>query len=555
MSRKGQTRAVRQGRWMMIPALMLILAAGVCVILWFGAQKQGFHEDEIYSYYSSNRTAGIAWPDREWMDTRTMTDEFVVLPGEGFRFGLVKTVQSWDVHPPLYYDLLHAACSFYPGLFSKWLGIGVNLIAYVLCFLMLVAICRECRLSDRFTAFFLFLWAIHPLTVSAAMFVRMYFWLTFFVLSCLFIHLRMLRGFTRIRMAALMLVSFLGFLTHYYYVVFFFFTGLTMSLLWFLQKTADTAATDLSTRLGRIVRYVFCCGVAIAAAVLYYPACLGHIFRGYRGREAAGAFLALSGWGTRLAFFGSLINEYLFSGALPVLLFLYLVFVLAGDRRAGAFRLTTVLTVVPTVGYFFVVSATALILGSTSNRYLLPVDPLILLVIFATGSDLLKRMIRTWKPSADTPRAHRSEWLWRGMSAVLPILFGAMMMFLVGKGLVADGHVLFLYPENAAAMEEAETNRDTPVLVLYNGETTENIWQLYDKLKEFPRVYFADAANGEPFEDPTLLSCPKLYVFAADTADNIDRDLRLADLVRLNPKLSGRQTLYRQNMWTWYRLE
>nr|MCR5674774.1 hypothetical protein [Lachnospiraceae bacterium] len=534
-----------------------ILLLGIAMILFFGTRKQGFHEDEIYSYFSSNRTAGVAWPDREWMDTQTLTDEMVVLPGEGFRYGLVRTVQSWDVHPPLWYDILHTACSLVPGTFTKWTGIGVNLAAFVLCYFLLLAICRECRLSHRFTALFLLLWAIHPLTVSAAMFIRMYLWFTVFVLACAWLHLRMLHGFTKRRMAGVMIISFLGFLTHYYYLIFFFFTGVTICLLWFLQKTEDTAATELNARIGRIVRYVICCAVSLAAAILYYPASLSHIFRGYRGREAAEALRTASGWAGRLSFFGGLVNDFVFGGALPVLLFLYLVLVIGGGRVQRRWRPAALLLGLPTFLYFLVVSATALLLGNTSNRYLMPVDPLIYLLVLSAGYRLLRRLIRYWRPERGRDERHlqRKVFRWRMLRAALIALFVAVFLFIDLNGLFITEQVLFLYPENAAAMETARANRDIPVIILYNEKSPENIWRLYDKLAVFPRVYYVNAANGEPLEEKVFKECPELYVFAADTEENMDRDARLADLMRGNPQLEEKEALVRDVMWTWYDLK
>ena len=82
---------------------------------WFCTQKQGFHEDEFYTYYSTARTNGFYVEDGKWMDSETYRKEFVVLPGERFQYGLVKQVQSWDVHPPMYYWVFHTAASLVPG--------------------------------------------------------------------------------------------------------------------------------------------------------------------------------------------------------------------------------------------------------------------------------------------------------------------------------------------------------------------------------------------------------------------------------------------------------
>ena len=80
----------------------IILIVSVLLSIFFGFQKSGFHEDEYYTYFSSNRSLGLYQPDREWQDKQTIYDEFSVKPGEGFNYGLVNLVQSWDVHPPIY---------------------------------------------------------------------------------------------------------------------------------------------------------------------------------------------------------------------------------------------------------------------------------------------------------------------------------------------------------------------------------------------------------------------------------------------------------------------
>ena len=96
--------------------------------------------DELYTYYSTNKTAGVFVEDRTWMEGEELRNEFVVLEGEEFRYSVVKMMQSWDVHPPFYYYLIHTVSSLSPGVFSKWQGIVVNLIAYVLSFYLLAKV-------------------------------------------------------------------------------------------------------------------------------------------------------------------------------------------------------------------------------------------------------------------------------------------------------------------------------------------------------------------------------------------------------------------------------
>lgn len=98
-------------RFIGIMAVLLLLQ--LLTLFYFGNRKAGFHEDEMYTYYSSNKTAGLFVNDRQWMERDQLRNDFVVLEGEGFRYGVVKQMQSWDVHPPLYYYIFTppAPCS------------------------------------------------------------------------------------------------------------------------------------------------------------------------------------------------------------------------------------------------------------------------------------------------------------------------------------------------------------------------------------------------------------------------------------------------------------
>ena len=192
--------------------MVLLLCLQIIVLFYYGSRKAGFHEDELYSYYSSNKTAGLFVNDREWTTGESFRNELVVLPGEQFRYGVVKQMQSWDVHPPLYYYLLHTVCSLTPGIFSKWQGISVNLAGFVISFILLAyaayltavyPMSRQPELSDsqkqayRKRGYALAgtvcaMWGFGAAVISGVMFIRMYQWLTVFVLLCLCLHLRAL---------------------------------------------------------------------------------------------------------------------------------------------------------------------------------------------------------------------------------------------------------------------------------------------------------------------------------------------------------------------------
>ncbi len=361
---KAGMKSAEWGRKKWAAAFAALLVLQVLVIIYFGGRKTGFHEDEYYSFYSTNRTAGLYEPDREWVERDSFRNEFVVLPGEQFRYGLVATVQSWDVHPPFYYFILHTACSFFPGVFSKWLGIGVNLAAFCLNFCLLSWLAymvtgRNKRLAWMVAA----VHGFHPVIISGVMFIRMYEWLTVFVLLCACLHVKAVLkrekpGFINF-LLPLAAVNYLGFLTQYYYIIFLFFmaVGFCLWKLWFICAGSESSGCPHNSddsRVGRelcrcgekalvsggksghagrgiwwvpekaalkrgfweCVKYGCVCGISLLLAVVSYPASLSHIFRGYRGTGAVSEFLDTGNTGERLKFFGGLLNDYLFDGYL-----------------------------------------------------------------------------------------------------------------------------------------------------------------------------------------------------------------------------------------------
>lgn len=104
---------VKKRNWYLILGMLLLVQ--LIAIFYFGSKKAGFHYDEYYSYYSSNVSIGLVPTDREWKPGSEIVDEFRVLPGQRFQYGTVTRMQTYDVHPPFYYLLLHTVCSLFPG--------------------------------------------------------------------------------------------------------------------------------------------------------------------------------------------------------------------------------------------------------------------------------------------------------------------------------------------------------------------------------------------------------------------------------------------------------
>lgn len=537
--------AEKRKRLLWKAAFLLLLLLQLLLLIYYGNRKSGFHEDELYSYYSTNKTAGLFINDREWLDRDSYRNDFVVLPGEQFRYRVVKQMQSWDVHPPFYYYILHTVCSLFPGVFSKWLGIAVNLIAFVPCFFLLAGIVYEIAGKGekglRLAFLTCLLWGGSAAVISGVMFIRMYQWMTLFVLLCAWLHVRAVRRqkFGLSFLIPVGITVFLGFLTQYFYMVFHFFLGAAFCVYLLSRK-----------KIRALLSYGAVCALSFGLAVLYYPASLSHIFRGYRGTEAMDEFANTGNTLGRLQFFAGLFDKYEVAGCLAaILLIICLLWVtrsylmrrrgkmedhLTGGQASGRLPAEIWLLVSACAGYFFIVSKTALLLGETSNRYMLPIYGLLLFLLLYFLTEPLMELL---------PKGKKTGW----------ILFGVLcagVLLMNGISLKA-GRVFFLYEEERSVMAFVKENKDVPVVVFYNSASESNVWRLSDELMEYPEIYLASEDNTGDLTDETLNTSDRVLAYVADHESGtacLDR------LLESNSKLTEYRLIAEKGLWKLYEL-
>lgn len=499
-----------------LPGMILLLIIQLCVALFFCAQKQGFHYDEYYSYYSSNVTYGLHPTDKEWKDTEEIRSEFMALPGEGVAYGMVKLMQSWDVHPPLYYYLLRTVCVLSAGVFSKWQGLSINLLFFVLSWIVLALITKELTGNDKKKiAIVCALFGFSPAVFSGITFIRMYMMLTFACLFILYIHVRTI---VRERLSfvcfylPVILLSFMGFQIHYYFAVFLFFMAAAVSLYLFFHK--ETRKTS----------FLYAASVLLGMflSIVAYPACVSHIFRGYRGTEAQDAFFDMSNIGQRFNFFFDLTNEYAFGGILVVLV---LVMILLGltwkvkintlsmkkalstdsnvensNRRRTKWlpqKQALILTVFVTMGYFLVVAKTALLNAEEAIRYEMPIYGLLIMLVVLC----LDRQAAVFTTDKN------KKW-------IQGVFLGLMGLTLAGQiyGLM-QGKVCFLYPQDKLNVEWAKAQQKEDVVYIYNPANQWMIWDESEELMQYKRIYFVSSMQENVVSDEILSETNHVYVY------------------------------------------
>ena len=501
---------MKKNRWFLLCMIGLLLVQ-LTAVFWFGTQKQGFHYDEYYSYYSSNVTNALVPTDMEWMDTEGIRSEFMALEGEGLGLGMVRLMQSLDVHPPLYYYLLRLVCWLSPGIFSKWQGLAVNIVFFVLSWLALAGITKEITANNKKKILAVCaLFGFSPAVFGGVMFVRMYMMLTFVCLLILYIHIRAItrsqrsfRGFY-IPVAVL---SFIGFHIHYYFAVFLFFLAATVSLYLFFYKES------------RKESFVYAGSVlaGLMVSVVVYPACLKHIFRGYRGTEAQDAFFDFGNIGERFSFFFDLTNEYVFGNMFVVLL---LCLILLGLTRRVKQKGETVvkpqgqaymLTLIVTAGYFLVVAKTALLNAEEAIRYEMPVYGLLMVLVVAGLGNCLQ-FFDTGKNS----------------KAISAFFAGMICLTLAGEIIgLANDKVCFLYPQDKENIAWAAQHRDEAVAYIYNPVNRWMIWDEAGELMQYENIYFVSTDNETVVADECLSKEDIVYVYAmrGEAAESILENL------------------------------
>lgn len=536
--------------WLFGILLVLQVIAALC----FCMKKTGFHYDEYYSYYSSNVTMGLVPTDREWKPGSEIYNEFAVLPGEQFDFGTVVRMQTYDVHPPFYYLLLHGVCSLTPGIFSKWSGLGLNLFFFIGSWMLLALLAwrmagagreegeQEEAADRRFRQLavlgIILLFGFNPAVYSGIILVRMYMLLGFWVLAATWLHVGSLqerkRGWRFF--VPLAVVVYLGFLTHYYFAVYLFFLAAAMEFYLLFEKAEHKT---WGQKWKDCILYAAVVIGSLVAAVLSYPACLGHIFRGYRGTEAMGAFFDPGNTWGRLNFFVGLLNEYAFGGLLFVLILVLAVLAIttwalqrlkrsalqsesgirgqkpseiskpsadaAKEQAIGFWERYRILWIpaAASLGYFAVVTKTALLTAEEANRYQIPIYGMLLLLAVI----LFLMLVR--KAGGKKCFARKG-------------ICGAVLAFLIfltcGQiyGLL-DGKVLFLYEEDAENIAFARQNADEPIIYFYNPALMWMIWDDSLELMQYDRIYFVNLADTSALEAEWLAQEDRVLVYAART--------------------------------------
>ena len=321
------------------------------VMTFFMTKKEGFHEDEMFSYGSSNyaydnvyrpygkedetnifvkekimngniiqnlkyylidhrdiKDETLASIKSEFVPTWRSSDEandyLTIQPKDALNYGMVYYNQSRDIHPPLFYFLVHTVSIFFVGHFSKYIIFSINLVFMVLSLWTIKNIFEKLDKKHLIVPA-LILYGFSMGAISTVIFQRMYSMLNFFVLMFISANIDIIKkdfDIDKKLWNKLTWIVLLGFWTQYYFCI----VAGVVAVLVFIGVIRKQGKQGAITYILKYLKMA-------VIGVLLYPLSINHIFFSYRG---VGKAEMTRGFGEKLVEYLNMIG---YSFSIPIL--------------------------------------------------------------------------------------------------------------------------------------------------------------------------------------------------------------------------------------------
>ena len=272
------------GKTLALLGIICLWALGLQI--WCGSQKAGYHGDEGYTYLLSS--LGLAdfrrldGPPRPLTFSGQWARQVVDL--QPARYGDYRTISVMtgdDIHPPLYYLLMHEVMHATGSKQNLWQGLGLNIACNLLTLPLLFLIARRLFPDQPLPPLLApLLWSSSLVCLDLTLFSRMY---NVTILFCCFSLWLCLEQLTRDKISLKLTVGWTltvlaGSLTHYYFLVW---ICLLLPLAVFLLGRR---------RIKLSVIWVGSTLLALVMAAQIFPPALKHLTRSHYSQGASSKF-------------------------------------------------------------------------------------------------------------------------------------------------------------------------------------------------------------------------------------------------------------------------
>ena len=297
--------------------LTIVILCGL--MFYFINQKQGFHEDEIFSYGSSNykydnvyRWFGYAEANQDILYKQVLTgslsnrinnlikyktnieqfnkneilskeiptwkykedalEYLAIQKRDIFNYFSVYQNQARDVHPPFFYYLVHLTSTLFYNNFTKYIIFSLNLIFFIGVLLIIKKIVEALNHKELVIPSMI-LYGASIGCISTVMFQRMYMMVTFFSILYLYFIIKFIKDDFKVKDKFwFILTIILGFLTQYYFCIYIVLIFIILSIYLLLNKKYKKWFDFLKLHV-----------ISALIGIVIYPFCIEDIFFSYRG--------------------------------------------------------------------------------------------------------------------------------------------------------------------------------------------------------------------------------------------------------------------------------
>ena len=402
--------------------LTIIVLCGL--MFFFINQKQGFHEDEIFSYGSSNykydnvfRWFGYAEANQDILYNQVLQGNFIkridnlvkfikdpnqfqkneilaqeiptfrtkddaldylaIQQEDIFNYFSVYYNQSRDVHPPLFYFLVHFTSTLFYNQFSKYIIFALNLLFFIGTLITIKKIMDKLN-HKELTIPTMILYGASMGAISTVMFQRMYMMLTFFSLLYLYYIIKFIKDDFKIKDKFFFVLTIIcGFLTQYYFCIYIVLIFLILAIYLLVNKQFKKCWNFFKPHI-----------LAAITGILFYPFCIEDIFFSYRGigstDNKTNTFLEnLQYYGEQIINLFSLQNIFIILIAILIIVLIYKIIKKQLPKIQRQDKLNLTVIILPIIIFIVIVSKIAPFLGENyTSRYIMLLFPIIAIASF-----------------------------------------------------------------------------------------------------------------------------------------------------------------------------
>ncbi|MCI8481543.1 MAG: hypothetical protein HFJ27_00110 [Clostridia bacterium] len=514
----------------LVVIFIAIILLQVATRIQYGQDKVYLHIDEGYSYGLMNYNKVDIMNNDDFYDTwhekEYYQDYLSISAKEAMDFSPVYENQKNDVHPPFYYLLLRIAASFTIDSFSKWTGIILNIIIFILTCIFIYLISNKIFQNKVYAIFMVLVNGFTLCSIDTTIFIRMYALNALNLLIIVYWHIKNWnnQNLTIKDLTVMAIAIIIGSLTHYYYLVFLFILFIIYLIKWITQRSVNN-----------VIKYLVTMIISGIVSLVIFPYSFVHMFMGYRGTGAFANLLNIEQMWNSFGKYLAILNNNGFNGTLAIIIaiaFIIAIYKILKDRKITLKFKNKEFWVmcIPTVIYFTII---ALVSPYQELRYIMPVCPLLLVSVFY----LLKVVLEGIFSIQNTYKILTAVFI---VMLILPIIMPI--------------NFYYLYKDKKEIVSKIEQEHTIPCLYIFNKNQNRFLDDLYlftilDTSYIMDVINFNETIINQAFQNVNLKEGLIVII-----NEGIEHDTYLKQLLEIL-KLEEYKHIQRMNACDIYRLK